>query len=108
MKELGLPLTLNIVLHRENLDHVADVVALAERLGADRLELANTQYLGWALPNRDALLPTRAQLDAGARGRGGSAAHDCAAGWRCSSSRPTTTPTSRRPAWTAGDGASSW
>jgi pyrroloquinoline quinone biosynthesis protein E len=63
VKELGFPLTLNTVLHRENLDRVGDVVALAERLGADRLELANTQYLGWALPNRDLLLPTRAQLE---------------------------------------------
>jgi pyrroloquinoline quinone biosynthesis protein E len=62
VKELGFPLTLNTVLHRENLDRTADVVALAEALGADRLELANTQYLGWALPNRAALLPTRAQL----------------------------------------------
>jgi len=62
VKELGFPLTLNTVLHRENLDRVEEVVALAERLGADRLELANTQYLGWALPNRAALLPTRAQL----------------------------------------------
>jgi PqqA peptide cyclase len=62
VKELGFPLTLNTVLHRENLDRVGAVVALAERLGADRLELANAQYLGWALPNRDALLPTRAQL----------------------------------------------
>jgi PqqA peptide cyclase len=62
VKELGFPLTLNTVLHRENLDHVADIVALAEKLGADRLELANTQYLGWALPNRAALLPTQAQL----------------------------------------------
>jgi pyrroloquinoline quinone biosynthesis protein E len=62
VKELGLPLTLNTVLHRENLDHIEGVIALAERLGADRLELANTQYLGWALPNRAALLPTRAQL----------------------------------------------
>jgi pyrroloquinoline quinone biosynthesis protein E len=62
VKELGFPLTLNTVLHRENLDRVADVIALAEALGADRLELANTQYLGWALANRSALLPTREQL----------------------------------------------
>ena len=64
VKELGLPLTLNVVLHRDNLGHVAELIALAERLGADRLELANTQYLGWALVNRQALLPTREQLDA--------------------------------------------
>lgn len=63
VKELGLPLTLNTVLHRDNLDRVDDVIALAESLSADRLELANTQYLGWALVNRDALLPTSEQLD---------------------------------------------
>jgi pyrroloquinoline quinone biosynthesis protein E len=63
VKELGFPLTLNMVLHRDNLDHVAEAVALAESLDADRLELANTQYLGWALLNRTALLPTRAQLE---------------------------------------------
>jgi pyrroloquinoline quinone biosynthesis protein E len=62
VKELGFPLTLNVVLHRANLDHVGAVVELAERLGADRLELANTQYLGWALVNRAALLPTAEQL----------------------------------------------
>ena len=64
VKEVGLPLTLNIVLHRDNLARVDDAVALAERLGADRLELANTQYLGWALPNREALLPAREEIDA--------------------------------------------
>ncbi len=63
VKELGLPLTLNVVLHRENLDRVPEIIALAESLHADRLELANTQYLGWALVNRRALLPTREQLD---------------------------------------------
>jgi PqqA peptide cyclase len=63
VKELGLPLTLNTVLHRENLDRIDEVIALAETLSADRLELANTQYLGWALVNRTALLPTRGQLD---------------------------------------------
>src|SRR4029453_17036214 len=68
VKELGFPLTLNTVLHRDNLDRVDEVVALAERLAADRLELANTQYLGWALRNRAALLPTREQLE---RARGG-------------------------------------
>jgi pyrroloquinoline quinone biosynthesis protein E len=63
VKELGLPLTLNVVLHRENLDRIAAIIALAETLSADRLELANTQYLGWALENRDALLPAREQLE---------------------------------------------
>jgi pyrroloquinoline quinone biosynthesis protein E len=63
VKELGLPLTVNVVLHRANIDRVPDFIAMAERLGADRLELANTQYLGWALKNRSALLPTSEQID---------------------------------------------
>lgn len=63
VRELGLPLTVNVVLQRANLDRLEAIVALAERLGAERLELANTTYLGWALVNRDALLPTRAQID---------------------------------------------
>ena len=63
VKELGLAFTMNTVLHRKNLDHVEEIVALAERLGADRLELANTQYLGWALENRARLLPTLSQID---------------------------------------------
>jgi PqqA peptide cyclase len=62
VKEVGFPLTLNTVLHRENLARVGEVIALAEALGAERLELANTQYLGWALLNRAALLPTPEQL----------------------------------------------
>jgi PqqA peptide cyclase len=64
VKGRRLPLTLNVVLHRDNVDRVGALIALAERLGADRLELANAQYLGWALVNRAALLPTRAQVDA--------------------------------------------
>jgi pyrroloquinoline quinone biosynthesis protein E len=63
VKELGLPLTVNVVLHRANLDRVEAVVAMAERLGADRLELANVQLVSWALANADALLPTRSQID---------------------------------------------
>ena len=62
-KEIGFPLTLNVVLHRQNLDRIAEVIALAESLAADRLELANAQYLGWALRNRSALLPRRDQLE---------------------------------------------
>jgi len=61
-KALGLALTLNCVLHRHNLASVPELLALASRLSADRLELANTQYHGWALRNRAALMPTREQL----------------------------------------------
>lgn len=57
------PLTLNVVLHRHNIDRVGQMLDLAEELGADRIELANTQYYGWAWKNRAALLPTREQLD---------------------------------------------
>jgi pyrroloquinoline quinone biosynthesis protein E len=62
----GLPLTLNVVLHRHNLERVGELIDLARRLGAERLELANAQYDGQAFVNRAALLPTRAQLDAAA------------------------------------------
>jgi PqqA peptide cyclase len=62
VKALGFPLTLNVVLHRQNLDRIEEILALAERLNADRVELANTQYYGWALHNQTALLPTREQL----------------------------------------------
>ena len=60
---LGLPLTINVVLHRDNLGRVGEFIALAEQLRAHRVELANTQYLGWALANRAKLLPTRSQLE---------------------------------------------
>ena len=64
VRELELPLTVNVVLHRQNLAEVNQIIALAEELGAHRLELANTQYLGWAYQNRAALMPSLAQLDA--------------------------------------------
>ncbi len=62
-RAMGIPLTVNVVMHRENLGRIAAIITMAERLGADRLELANAQYLGWALANRDLLLPDRASLD---------------------------------------------
>jgi pyrroloquinoline quinone biosynthesis protein E len=61
-KELGLPVTLNLVLHRGNLERVTAAIALAEELAADRLELANVQYLGWAFTNRAGLLPSAEQI----------------------------------------------
>src|SRR5215210_1487067 len=63
VKKLGWPLTLNVVLHRHNVDRIARILELAEVLEADRIELANTQYYGWALLNRNGLLPSRAQLE---------------------------------------------
>jgi len=57
--------TLNCVLHRRNHDAIADVVALAERFGVRRLELANVQFYGWAYRNRTALMPSREQVERG-------------------------------------------
>jgi len=58
----GEPMVLNVVLHRLNIDHVGEILDMAERLGAQYVELANTQYYGWAWLNRQQLLPSRAQL----------------------------------------------
>src|SRR4051794_19488508 len=60
--ELDFPLTINCVLHRHNLDRIEEVLELALDLGAQRLELANTQYYGWAVANQAALMPSWAQL----------------------------------------------
>ena len=62
VKELGFAFSINVVLHRANLDRIGPIIDLAAELGADRLELANTQYYGWAIENRAMLMPTREQL----------------------------------------------
>jgi pyrroloquinoline quinone biosynthesis protein E len=61
--EIGLALTINVVIHRANIAHVAALVELAAALGAGRVEIAHAQYYGWALRNRAALMPTREQVD---------------------------------------------
>lgn len=63
IKELGFPLSLNFVLHKLNIDDIASILELAVALEADYVELANTQYYGFALHNRDQLLPTKAQVN---------------------------------------------
>ena len=63
VRDAGLPLTINCVLHRANIERLEHIISLAERLGAERLELANTQYYGWAFKNRALLLPTRSQIE---------------------------------------------
>src|ERR1700687_3320051 len=55
--------TTNLVVHRQNIDHLDRMIAALEALHPDRMEIAHAQYYGWALQNRSALLPTRAQLD---------------------------------------------
>jgi pyrroloquinoline quinone biosynthesis protein E len=67
VKRAGIGLSLNVVLHRFNIDQVSGIIEFAENLGATRLELANTQYYGWAYRNRATLMPARAQVDAAAK-----------------------------------------
>ncbi len=55
--------TVNLVVHRQNLDHLAEMIAFIEQLNPDRIEIAHTQYYGWALANRAALMPTPAQVE---------------------------------------------
>jgi pyrroloquinoline quinone biosynthesis protein E len=63
VKQYGYPMVLNVVLHRLNIDHVGQILELAAELEAEYVELANTQYYGWAYLNRDLLLPSREQLE---------------------------------------------
>ena len=62
-RELDLPLTVNAVMHRQNLHQLPDIIQMAVDLDADRLEVANVQYYGWALKNRAALMPSLAQIE---------------------------------------------
>ncbi len=63
VRAAGLPLTVNMVVHRQNLGGVPEMIDMALALGARRIEIAHVQYYAWALANRDALLPSRRQLD---------------------------------------------
>ncbi len=63
IRAAGLPLSLNFVIHRRNIDRLPQMIELAEVLGVGRVELANVQFYGWAFRNRAALLPTREQVD---------------------------------------------
>jgi PqqA peptide cyclase len=63
VREAGLPLTANFVVHRQNVHHLEAMLEMAVQIDAQRVEIANVQYYGWALKNRTALMPSRAQLD---------------------------------------------
>lgn len=63
IKSHGFPMVMNCVIHRLNIDHIDRIIDLAAEIGAEYLELANTQYYGWALRNRDHLMPSREQLE---------------------------------------------
>lgn len=62
VRKIGLPLTVNAVVHRQNIDHVPDFLEMAVELDAERIEIAQVQYYGWALKNRAAFIPTYEQL----------------------------------------------
>jgi pyrroloquinoline quinone biosynthesis protein E len=63
IRKHAIAFTINLVVHRQNLDHLEEMIAFVEELAPDRIEIAHAQYYGWALHNRSALLPTREQLD---------------------------------------------
>jgi pyrroloquinoline quinone biosynthesis protein E len=62
IKAQGWPMVMNVVIHRLNIDHIGRIIEMAADLGAEYLELANSQYYSWAHVNRDHLLPSREQL----------------------------------------------
>ena len=63
IKNHGYPMVLNVVIHRYNIGHIKEILEMAEALGADYVELANTQYYGWSLVNRSQLMPLKEQID---------------------------------------------
>jgi PqqA peptide cyclase len=63
IKANGWPMVMNCVIHRLNIDYIGQIIDMAVELGAEYLELANSQYYSWALLNRDQLLPSREQLE---------------------------------------------
>jgi PqqA peptide cyclase len=63
IRKYKIALTVNLVVHRQNLDHLEEMIAFIEQMNPERLEIAHAQYYGWALMNRAALLPTRAQVE---------------------------------------------
>jgi len=77
VKENGFPMVLCFVMHRDNIDSIGDVLELAGSLEADFVELATTQYYGWAYLNRDRLMPRRDQLE-----RGEAVAHQYQERWK--------------------------
>ncbi|MFZ0311785.1 MAG: pyrroloquinoline quinone biosynthesis protein PqqE [Candidatus Korobacteraceae bacterium] len=63
IRQLPVAFTVNLVVHRQNLDHIEEMIEFIEQLHPERVEIAHAQYYGWALKNRDALLPTPQQLE---------------------------------------------
>jgi len=63
IRQQRIAFTVNLVVHRQNIDHLEEMISALEALHPDRMEIAHAQYYGWALKNRSALLPSRSQLD---------------------------------------------
>jgi pyrroloquinoline quinone biosynthesis protein E len=63
IRQLPVAFTVNLVVHRQNLDHIEEVIEFIEQLGPARVEIAHAQYYGWALINRESLLPTMQQIE---------------------------------------------
>jgi pyrroloquinoline quinone biosynthesis protein E len=63
IRQLKVAFTVNLVVHRQNLDHIEEMIEFIEQLQPERVEIAHAQYYGWALKNRDTLLPTPHQLE---------------------------------------------
>ena len=62
IKQYDYPMVMNVVLHRHNLPHIDKIIEMALSLEAEYVELANTQYYGWAMKNREHLIPSHQQL----------------------------------------------
>ena len=67
IRRSGVAFTVNMVVHRQNLDHLDEMIEFAASLEPQRLEIAHAQYYGWALKNREALIPTRRQVEESVR-----------------------------------------
>jgi pyrroloquinoline quinone biosynthesis protein E len=63
IRQQKIAFTVNLVIHRQNIDHLEEMIEFIEQLAPERMEIANTQYYGWALQNRAALIPTRVQIE---------------------------------------------
>lgn len=94
--------TINLVVHRQNIDHLEKMIAALEALHPDRMEVAHAQYYGWALKNRSALLPTRRNSTRLSKSLP-PLTSACAAAYASTWLSPTITRASPKPAWAAGD-----
>jgi PqqA peptide cyclase len=103
IRQLPVAFTVNLVVHRQNLDHIEEMIEFIEQLQPERVEIAHAQYYGWALKNRDTLLPTPQQLENCLRAVEKA---QCVLREKCELTAwfRTTMPVTRRLAWAGGAG----